>query len=112
VDRQLSCWEASLQTLITFENDNSVWRCLQDHDGDQGIDSPLALCDYRTTATTDLWQIDIVYPHFSEEGYEVTFNPAHQWFYKKGMTKDDIALFKLDDNLPTVAKCTCFSIAL
>jgi len=55
-------------------------------------------------ATTDLWQVDLVYPHFSEEGYEVTFNPAHQWFYKKGMTKDDIALFKLDDNLPTVAK--------
>jgi len=55
-------------------------------------------------AATDFWGIDIVYPHFSEEGYEVTYNPKHQWYYKKGMTKDDIAVFKLDDNLATVAK--------
>jgi hypothetical protein len=49
-----------------------------------------------------------VYPHFSEEGFEITYNPTHRWYYKKGMTKDEVAVFKLDDNLATVAKCKCF----
>jgi hypothetical protein len=82
-----------------------VWRCISGQDSD----SPLALCDYRTIATTDLWKIDIVYPHFSEEGYEVTHNPTQRWFYKKGMSKDEVVVFKLDDSLATVAKCKCFS---
>jgi hypothetical protein len=59
---------------------------------------------------TDLCNIDIVYPHFSEEGYELTYNPTHRWFYKKGMSKDDAVLFKLGDNLTTAAQCKCFGI--
>ena len=98
--------EASLHKFCTYNYIDSVWRCIAGQD----IDSPLALCDYRTITASDLWKIDIVYPHFSEEGYEVTYNPAHRWFYKKGMSKDDVVLFKLDDNLATVAKCKCFSI--
>ncbi|OCT49046.1 hypothetical protein CLCR_05125 [Cladophialophora carrionii] len=50
-------------------------------------------------------EIDIVYPHLSEEGFEVTHNPAHRWYYKTGMSKDDIVLFKIDDNLEGVARC-------
>lgn len=87
-------------------NTNSIWRCVAGED----VDSPLAVCDYRTIATTDLKKIDIVYPHFSEEGFELTYNPAHRWFYKKDMLKDDIVLFKLDDNLSTVAPCKCMSL--
>lgn len=79
-----------------------IWRCVAGQD----VDSPLALCDYRSIATTDLWNIDIVYPHFSEEGYELTYSPTHRWFYKKGMSKDDAVLFKLGDNLTTAAQST------
>lgn len=82
----------------------SIWRCVSGQD----VDSPLALCDYRTVATEDLCGIDIVYPHFSEEGYELKYNPAHQWFYKKGMSKDEAVVFKLGDNLSTAAQCKSF----
>ncbi|KAF2724186.1 hypothetical protein K431DRAFT_154192 [Polychaeton citri CBS 116435] len=77
-----------------------VWRCIVD----EAVDSPLALCDYRSIATTDLWKVDIVYPHFCDEGYEMTYNPDHRWFYKKGISKDDVVLFKLGDNSSTAAK--------
>lgn len=94
---------ASPHKLSTYCNIDSVWRCIAGPD----VDSPLTLCDYRTIATTDLWKIDIVYPHFCEEGYEVTYNPNHRWFYKKGMSKDDVVLFKLSDSSETTAKCKC-----
>ncbi|KAK5449986.1 hypothetical protein LTS15_008559 [Exophiala xenobiotica] len=77
-----------------------VWRCV----AGTNVDAPLAVCDYRSITPTDLHRIDIVYPHFSEEGFEVTHNPAHRWYYKKGMSKDDIVLFKIDDNLEGVAR--------
>ena len=80
---------------------NSVWRCV----AGTNADAPLAVCDYRSITPTDLHRIDIVYPHFSEEGFEVMYNPAHRWYYKKGMSKDDIVLFKIDDNLEGVARC-------
>ena len=80
---------------------NSVWRCV----AGANADAPLAVCDYRSITPKDLHRIDIVYPHFSEEGFEVTYNPAHRWYYKKGMSKDDIVLFKIDDNLEGVARC-------
>jgi len=41
--------------------------------------------------------MDIVYPHFVDEVYEVRFNPSHRWFYKRGMGADDVAIFKLHD---------------
>ena len=96
----------SLHNFSTYNNIYSIWRCVAGQD----VDSPLALCDYRSIAATDLWNIDIVYPHFSEEGYELTYNPTHRWFYKKGMSKDDAVLFKLGDNLATAAPCKCFGI--
>jgi hypothetical protein len=52
-----------------------------------------------------LVKADIIFPHYSDEAYEVTFNPAHRWFYKKGMHWDDVLLFKLGDNSPTEAPC-------
>ncbi|KIW78088.1 hypothetical protein Z517_07921 [Fonsecaea pedrosoi CBS 271.37] len=77
-----------------------IWRCV----AGANVDAPLAVCDYRSITPGDLHRIDIVYPHFSEEGFEVTYNPAHRWYCKKGMSKDDIVLFKIDDNLEGVAR--------
>lgn len=47
--------------------------------------------------------MDIVYPHFVDEAYEVRYNPAHRWFYKKGMTQEDAIIFKLYDSLTSEA---------
>jgi len=43
-------------------------------------------------------RMDIVYPHFPDEAYEVLYSPTHRWFYKKGMQWDDVIIFKLGDN--------------
>jgi len=66
-------------------------------------DCPLALCDFRTVDKEDLVPMDIVYPHFVDEAYEVRYNPSHRWFYKKGMTQEDAIVFKLYDNLESEA---------
>ena len=47
--------------------------------------------------------MDIVYPHFVDEAYEVKYNPSHRWFYKKGMTQEDVIVFKLYDSLRSEA---------
>lgn len=66
-------------------------------------DCPLAVCHYRTVDPEDLVPIDIVYPHFVDEAYEVLHSPKHRWFYKKGMEKDDAIILKLYDTLETEA---------
>ncbi|KAK4153512.1 hypothetical protein C8A00DRAFT_43574 [Chaetomidium leptoderma] len=66
-------------------------------------DCPLALCDFRTVNREDLVPMDIVYPHFVDEAYEVKHNPSHRWFYKKGMTQEDAIVFKLHDSLRSEA---------
>ena len=41
--------------------------------------------------------MDIVYPHFADEVYEVKYSKSHRWFYNSGMTTDDVVIFKLSD---------------
>ncbi|KAK0736476.1 hypothetical protein B0T21DRAFT_180925 [Apiosordaria backusii] len=66
-------------------------------------DCPLAMCDFRTVDREDLVPMDIVYPHFVDEAYEVKHNPSHRWFYKKGMQQEDVIIFKLFDSLTSEA---------
>jgi hypothetical protein len=66
-------------------------------------DCPLALCDFRTVDPSDLVAMDIVYPHFTDEAYEVKYNPSHRWFYKRGMTQEDVIVFKLFDSMKSEA---------
>jgi len=47
--------------------------------------------------------MDIVYPHFVDEVYEVLHSPSHRWFYKKDMELNDVVMFKLHDTLTTEA---------
>jgi hypothetical protein len=47
----------------------------------------------------------MVYPHFSEEGYEVLYSSTHRWFFKRGMSTNEVVIFNLDDTLTTAAKC-------
>ncbi|KAK1751524.1 hypothetical protein QBC47DRAFT_82889 [Echria macrotheca] len=71
----------------------SVWRKLSECPQD----TPLALCDARTVEPGDLVPMDVVYPHFADEVYEVRYNKNHRWFYNKEMTTDDVAIFMLHD---------------
>lgn len=79
----------------------SIWRPLTGPEQD----SPLALCDFRTVDERDLVKTDIVFPHYCDEAYELYYNPAHRWFYKKDMSTDDVIIFKLDDSSDSEAKC-------
>lgn len=61
-------------------------------------DSPLAVCDARTVAFTDLVPSDLVYPHRVGETYQVTYSPAHRWFYAPDMLADEALLIKCYDS--------------
>lgn len=63
------------------------------------IESPLALCDYRSVD----WDHDLVpttlrYPDRDGETLSVTFNPAHKWKYLRGMTPDEAVLIKCSES--------------
>jgi hypothetical protein len=86
-----------MQNRVRFIN---IWRPISPAPVE---DCPLALCDFRTVDHDDLVPMDIVYPHFIDEAYEVKYNPAHRWFYKRGMTQDDVIVFKLYDSMKSEA---------
>lgn len=83
----------------------SIWQKITKPDQTHACDSPLALCDFRTVAPEDLVAADIIFPHYQDEAYEVTYNSNQRWFYKKKMDWDDVLLFKLGDNAPDEAPC-------
>jgi hypothetical protein len=62
-------------------------------------DAPLAVCDARTVAPSDLVAADIVYPTRTGEIFEVLVNPAHAWTYFDAMAFDEVLLFKQYDSL-------------
>ncbi len=57
-------------------------------------DAPLAVCDARTVASSDLVPSDLVYRDRVGETYAVTFSPAHRWFYLSEMQPDEALLLK------------------
>ncbi|KAF5854077.1 hypothetical protein GGP41_006846 [Bipolaris sorokiniana] len=61
------------------------------------------VCDSRTVAINDLVPADILFPHYCDEGYEVTHNVNHRWFYKRNMGIDDVIVFKHYDSIDTEA---------
>lgn len=61
-------------------------------------DTPLAVCDARTVSFDDLVPSDLIYPHRVGETYQVTYNPAHRWFYVPEMRVDEALLLKCFDS--------------
>jgi hypothetical protein len=80
-------------------------------------DWPLALCDFRTLAPDDgaptaAYFVDALpedpfgpVEHLKPVGssWKVRHNPAHEWWYFPGMTRDEVLLIKLGDTDRTVA---------
>jgi hypothetical protein len=61
-------------------------------------DSPLAVCDASSVSFDDLVPSDLIYPHRVGETYQVSYNPAHRWFYVPGMRADEALLLKCFDS--------------
>jgi hypothetical protein len=89
-------------------------------------DWPLALCDYASVGPGDelesrLYYVDKIPDDLHAEmppdtpstsGVEFHHNPAHQWWYFPGMTREEILFFKFDDTDHSVAWRTAHSAFL
>jgi hypothetical protein len=61
-------------------------------------DLPLAICDASTVPFDDLVAAEHIYRHRVGETYQVTYNPAHRWFYVPEMRSDEALLLKCFDS--------------
>ncbi|MCC5624005.1 CmcJ/NvfI family oxidoreductase, partial [Nostoc sp. CHAB 5715] len=72
----------------------NVWRAIA-----QPIqESPLAVCDAQSIASTDLVAGDLVYRDRVGETYGVTYNSKHKWFYFPQMHRDEALFIKCFDS--------------
>ena len=62
-------------------------------------DEALALLDAQSVAATDLVPTDLLYTDRTGEFYNVTFNPAHRWYYFRHMEADEVMLLANFDSL-------------
>jgi hypothetical protein len=66
------------------------------------LDNPLAVCDARSVAPSDLvptaiqhfGEDDLSVPRHRGEIYSVRYAPAHRWFYFSGMQPDEVLLLE------------------
>jgi hypothetical protein len=72
----------------------NVWRAI--HGPLQ--DSPLALCDARSIAPTDLVDTDLKYPDRTGEIQSVTRSPAHRWYYFPNLLPSEALFIKCFDS--------------
>ena len=61
-------------------------------------ESPLAACDARTVAPTELVATEMRYPDRTGETYALAFGPSHRWFYVPQMRADEALLMKTYDS--------------
>jgi hypothetical protein len=61
-------------------------------------EAPLAVCDARSIAPSDLIATDLRYPDRTGETYSVAFNPAHRWFYFPQMRREEVLFLKCYDS--------------
>jgi len=60
--------------------------------------APLALCDARSIAESDLIPTDLVYRDKVGETYSFTYDARHRWFYYPQITPDEVVLLKIYDS--------------
>ena len=84
--------EASLTRRYAFVN---VWRPITGPVQNEA----LALLDAQSVAATDLVATDLLYADRIGEIYNVTFNPAHRWYYFRHMEASEVMVFANFDSL-------------
>ena len=62
------------------------------------VSEPLAVCDARSVAETDLIATERRHPNRVGETYTLAYNPAHQWYYFPKMRRDEAIVFKVYDS--------------
>ncbi|KAF3889587.1 MULTISPECIES: CmcJ/NvfI family oxidoreductase [Nostocales] len=72
----------------------NVWRAI----ASPIQESPLAVCDAQSIATTDLVATDLVYRDRVGETYALLHNPRHQWFYFPQMHRNEALFIKCFDS--------------
>lgn len=68
-------------------------------------ESPLAACDARTVAPTELVATEMRYPDRTGETYALAFGPSHRWFYVPQMRADEALLMKTYDSATDGRAC-------
>lgn len=71
----------------------NVWRPIKTIRRD-----PLAVADSRTIRDEDLVTIPLIYPTRSGETSSVRYNPGQQFYYKSGLTPEEVILIKCFDS--------------
>ncbi|KAH7329630.1 hypothetical protein B0I35DRAFT_448654 [Stachybotrys elegans] len=77
----------------------NVWRPIQPIFKD-----PIAVADSRSVPDADLVGAEMTEDSFVGESWVVRHNPTHKWYYKSGMTPQDVLLIKCFDSDETVAR--------
>lgn len=80
---------------------HNIWRAISD----PPQDVPLAVCDARSVAASDLVPADARFDRngkvdWSFEALLLRYNPAHRWLFFSDMTRDDVLVFKRHDTDP------------
>ncbi|OLN86002.1 Uncharacterized protein in dcmA 3'region 2 [Colletotrichum chlorophyti] len=71
----------------------NVWRPIKTVQRD-----PLAIADAGSVSDSDLVVTELIYPNRRGETYAVRHSNKHQWFYKAGLTPDEVILIKCFDS--------------
>lgn len=70
-------------------------------------DTPLAVCDARSIAQSDLIKLDLVYPDRVGENYHFVRSERHAWYYFSEMQANEVLLLKcMDSPAPGRARFT------
>lgn len=71
----------------------NVWRPIKTVERD-----PLGVADAHSVVEEDLVPIGLIYPTRKGETLAVRHSPAHRWYYKKGLTPQEVLLIKCFDS--------------
>ncbi|KAK5995127.1 Low-affinity methionine permease [Cladobotryum mycophilum] len=70
----------------------NVWRPIR-----KVLRDPLAIAEAGSVQESDLVPISLIYPNRRGETYSVRHNPSHRWFFKHGLTPEEVLFIKCFD---------------
>jgi hypothetical protein len=71
----------------------NVWRPIK-----PVLRDPLGVAEAHSVPDSDLVPTPLIYPDREGETYQVKHNNSHRWFYKAGLTPDEVILIKCFDS--------------
>ncbi|KAH9864713.1 hypothetical protein J1614_010649 [Plenodomus biglobosus] len=71
----------------------NVWRPIKTVQRD-----PLAVAEASSVDDKSLVVTELIYPDRKGETFSVKYDPGHRWFYKSGLTPDEVLIFKCFDS--------------